>query len=99
MTYDAKTGKLIPEVTYKKGDDTEFEFVNTYITQETDEINISAEKKVSGNTFAMLGRDFHFELEPSAANPQDDPIQKKMVYNDTSGRVVLFDKTSKSGRH
>ena len=95
VTYDHKTGKLVSEVTYKKSNgDSAFEFVNTYITEETDEISISAKKKVTGNEFAMLGNDFCFELEPAATNPKGDPIQKKTVYNDTNGIVELFDKVS-----
>ncbi len=95
VTYDASTGKLTQETSYKKGTSgTEFEFVNTYSTEPVGVTDISALKEVStapGVTWALNGNDFRFEIEPSASNPQDDPIGRKFVSNDQHGIVVLFE--------
>ncbi len=91
--YNAATGMLTSTVTYKKGTDgTAFEFNNKYESEFTDEIDISAEKKVSGNPFSMLGNDFRFELEPAAANPADDPVARDIISNASDGELKLFEK-------
>lgn len=94
VTYDSATGLLVPVVTYKKSTGgTAFEFVNTYTSEPTDSINISAVKTVTpsdGNSFAMQGKDFQFEMEPSAGNPKDDPIARALVENTEGGIVTLF---------
>lgn len=95
VTYDAATGKLSSEVSYvKTGEGTGFEFINTYTTQPTDPVDISAMKTVTpsiGNSYVMQGGEFQFEIEPSAANPDGDPISRGFKYNGMDGAVVFAD--------
>ncbi|MBQ8662711.1 MAG: VWA domain-containing protein [Eubacterium sp.] len=88
-------GELVPTVTYAKedGSGTEFVFNNKYTTTSTDPVGISASKEViasDGNSFAMAGGDFSFEIEPAATNPASDPIDQMIVTNNAEG-TVLFD--------
>ncbi len=92
VNYDSATGILTTVVTYTKGTSgTAFEFHNEYTSEPTDKVNITAEKIVTGNAFAMNGNDFRFELEPAEANPTQDPIQRGFVTNTNSGIIGLFE--------
>lgn len=98
VSYDAATGTLSTDVAYVKvggNGGTGFEFVNTYTTEKTDPVAITATKSVvptTGNTFTMADGDFQFEIEPSASNPQPDPITKQVVGNVAAGDITFADK-------
>ena len=95
VTYDDTTGLLTPVVSYEKGTvGTKFEFVNTYSTKPVGVTDINALKTVStthGAGYDLNGNDFRFEIEPSASNPQSDPMKRGFVYNDTHGIITIFD--------
>lgn len=95
VTYDSATGELEADVTYRKvggNGGTGFTFTNVYETNPTDQVPISASKTVTpseGNMFTMNGEEFQFEIEPSGANPDSDPIDRHFANNTKEGLVVF----------
>ncbi len=95
VSYNSGTGELKADVTYNKvggNDGTGFTFTNVYETNPTDEVPIRATKEVTpseGNAFVMSGEEFQFEIEPSSANPESDPIDRHFAYNAKDGLVVF----------
>ena len=91
---DDKKGALHASVSYTKGSDgqasSSFTFKNTYTTEKTDPVSITAAKSVTalnGNTYTMKGGDFVFEIVPDKDNPAGDPIVKSETTNDKDGNI------------
>jgi len=87
---DNKYGQLVAVVTYGEGG---FAFENTY---EADPVYVSvtADKKVTGNLYAMTGAEFVFEIDAADSNPENDPVTHTHVRNTAQG-VVTFINSAK----
>lgn len=86
---DDTVGYLVADVAYSDGG---FAFTNTYQTEETDSVKLSATKTVipsEGNSYTMQGGEFEFTITPSANNPTSDPVQAGTVSNNAEGAVVF----------
>ncbi|MBO5070101.1 MAG: hypothetical protein J6C37_07045 [Roseburia sp.] len=100
VTYNAATGKYVPEVIYEKAGAADtankagFVFTNTYTTTASNpsDVDFGATKKVTslaGSSYSMVGGEFSFKLTPDAGNPAGDPIVAATVTNDNAGAVVF----------
>ncbi len=86
-TDDSANARILVTVNDISTNTASVEFVNKYKTEATDEISITASKKVTpsaGNSYTMVGGEFSFVITGTQGAPMP---QNTTVTNDASGKV------------